>query len=53
MLKGKLVPLAEDVNQIAVAGIKLSDIATTRKTLLKMLSNLALDNGPNTGKSAK
>lgn len=53
MLKAKLVPLAEEVNQIAVAGIKLSDLTTTRKTLLKMLRNLALDDGTAAGKSKK
>lgn len=52
-LKGKLVPLAEEVNQIAVAGITSSDIATTRNTLLKMLSNLAIDDCPYTGKNGK
>jgi DNA-binding MarR family transcriptional regulator len=42
-LKNKLVPLAEEVNEIAVRGVSASDIATTRKTLLLMLENLARD----------
>jgi len=42
-LKARLVPLAEDVNEIAVAGIADADIATTRRTLLAMIRNLADD----------
>ena len=42
-LKSKLVPLAEDVNDVAVAGISAEDIATTRRTLLMMIENLARD----------
>ena len=42
-LKGKLVPLAEEVNRIAVRGVGAADIAVTRQTLLAMIENLALD----------
>lgn len=42
-LKTKLVPLAEDVNDVAVHGVTPADIATTRKTLLAVLENLARD----------
>ena len=42
-LKQKLEPLAEDVNRIAVAGVRASDIRTTRKTLLAIIENLARD----------
>ena len=42
-LKKKLVPLAEDVNRIAVAGVKPSELASTRKTLLAIIENLAQD----------
>ena len=50
-LKRKLVPLAEEVNEIAVAGIRVSDIETTRNTLLTMLRNLALDEAASNSKS--
>jgi MarR family transcriptional regulator, organic hydroperoxide resistance regulator len=42
-LKTKLVPLAEEVNAIGIAGVKPDDVATTRLTLLAMLENLAKD----------
>jgi MarR family transcriptional regulator, organic hydroperoxide resistance regulator len=42
-LKAKLVPLAEDVNEIAVHGVRPADIATTRQTLLAIIENLARD----------
>jgi DNA-binding MarR family transcriptional regulator len=40
-LKGKLVPLAEDVNRTAARGIPSDDIAVTRRTLLAVIENLA------------
>ena len=43
LLKGKLVPLAEDVNHVAVGDIPAEHIAITRKTLLTILENLARD----------
>ena len=43
LLKSKLVPLAEEVNSVAIRGIKPADVATTRRTLLAMLENLARD----------
>ncbi len=42
-LKGKLVPLAEEVNEEALAGASVQDIAATRRTLLVMIENLARD----------
>jgi DNA-binding MarR family transcriptional regulator len=42
-LKEKLVPLAEDVNQIAVAGIEPAEVAKTRQVLLAVIENLARD----------
>ena len=39
----KLVPLAEEVNAVAIKGLDAADIATTRRTLLVMLDNLARD----------
>jgi DNA-binding MarR family transcriptional regulator len=49
-LKGKLVRLAEEVNEIAVRGVSAPDIATTRRTLLVMLENLARDEASSTRK---
>jgi len=42
-LKKKLVPLAEDTNQVSIQGLSASDIQTTRRVLLTILSNLARD----------
>ena len=42
-LKKKLVPIAEEVNQIAVRGVDPLDVATTRRTLLTMIENIARD----------
>lgn len=42
-LRPKLVPLAEEVNEVAMRGISPEDIATTRRTLLVMIENLARD----------
>jgi len=42
-LKKKLVPLAEEVNALAVRGLKASDVEITRRCLLVMLDNLARD----------
>jgi DNA-binding MarR family transcriptional regulator len=42
-LKNVLVPMAEDVNQVAARGISSSDLATTRKTLFAIIENLAAD----------
>lgn len=40
-LRDVLVPIAEDVNAIAVAGVDPDDIATTRRVLLTIIENLA------------
>lgn len=42
-LRKKLVPLAEEVNGVAVRGVPAADVATARRTLLAMLANLARD----------
>jgi DNA-binding MarR family transcriptional regulator len=42
-LKRKLVPLAEEVNDIAVRGVAARDVAATRRTLLAVLERLARD----------
>jgi MarR family transcriptional regulator, organic hydroperoxide resistance regulator len=42
-LKGKLVPLAEDVNEVALRRVPATDVAATRRTLLAIIENLAAD----------
>ena len=42
-LKKKLVPLAEEVNEIAVQGVDPADVATARRVLLVMIENIARD----------
>ena len=42
-LKRALVPLAEEVNRVAVRGVAAGDVAATRRTLLAILENLARD----------
>ena len=42
-LKARLVPVAEEVNRIAVAGIARADVARTRAHLLTIIENLARD----------
>jgi MarR family transcriptional regulator, organic hydroperoxide resistance regulator len=42
-LQAKLVPLAEEVNDVALRGVGTGDIAATRRTLLALIKNLAED----------
>jgi DNA-binding MarR family transcriptional regulator len=42
-LKSKLVPLAEQVNEVALRGVPAVDVAATRRTLLALIENLAAD----------
>ena len=42
-LREKLVPLAEEVNAVAVEGLGDREIAAMRKALLAMIDNLARD----------
>jgi len=42
-LKTKLVPLAEEVNEVALRDVAAADIAATRRTLLALVANLAAD----------
>ena len=42
-LRRKLVPLAIEVNDVAVRGAGAADVAATRRTLLVMVENLACD----------
>lgn len=52
-LKDKLVPLAEEVNEIAVRNVAPADVATTRKTLLAVLENLAHDEAESAAKDRR
>jgi DNA-binding MarR family transcriptional regulator len=51
-LKAKLVPLAEEVNRIAVTGVSPEDIARIREILLAIIENLARDEAQS-GNSAR
>jgi DNA-binding MarR family transcriptional regulator len=42
-LKYKLVPVAEEVNRLAVAGVAGEDVAATRRILLAIIDNMARD----------
>jgi DNA-binding MarR family transcriptional regulator len=42
-LRRRLVPLAEEVNSIAIRGVTAADVAATRKALLAVIENLAGD----------
>jgi len=42
-LRDKLVPIAEDVNRIAVSGVPPEHIAVTRAVLLAIIENMARD----------
>lgn len=39
-LQHKLVPLAEEVNRVAVRGVRSGDVAATRRVLLNIIENL-------------
>lgn len=47
-LKDKLVPLAEEVNEISVTGLSDRDIKVARKVLLTIIENLAEDESEST-----
>ena len=40
-LEGKLVPMAEEVNHVALAGVSGRDAKTARAVLMAMIENLA------------
>jgi len=42
-LRERLVPLAEDVNRIAIRNLRAAEIAVTRNVLLAIIANLARD----------
>lgn len=42
-LKKKLIPLAEETNRVSIQGISAADVQTTRRVLLAILENLAMD----------
>jgi MarR family transcriptional regulator, organic hydroperoxide resistance regulator len=53
LLKGKLVPLAEEVNEVAVRGVKPPDLMVARQTLLAIIENLARDEAESPGKQRR
>jgi DNA-binding MarR family transcriptional regulator len=52
-LKGKLIPLAEEVNAIAVRGVSSGDVSVTRNTLLAMIENLSRPSLRRSGRARK
>src|SRR6266702_8745018 len=46
-LKAKLVPLAVEINEIAVRGVSAANVAIARQMLLRMIQNLADDEASN------
>ena len=42
-LKGKLIPLAEEVNSVAIRGVPPRNVEITRATLMAVISNLDKD----------
>ena len=52
-LEKKLVPLAEQVNGLAVLGLKKNDIETTRRCVLAMINNLSLSSPRSPSRSAR
>jgi DNA-binding MarR family transcriptional regulator len=40
-LEAKLVPLAEEVNRLAVKGVTSADVRVARRTLIAIIANLA------------
>jgi len=40
-LKSRLVPLAEEVNRVAIAGVPAAEVALLRRILLALIENLA------------
>jgi DNA-binding MarR family transcriptional regulator len=53
LLKSKLIPLAEEVNAIAVRGVKPADIAIARQMLLTIIDNLARDEAKSASKQRR
>ena len=52
-LRDQLVPLAEEVNAIAVSGLGEREVATMRKALLAMVDNLARDEAQAAGEDRR
>ena len=45
-LERRLVPLAEEVNALALRGVRAADIRTARRTLLAIIANLMKNSSP-------
>ena len=52
-LKAKLVPLAQEVNEVGVDGIDAADIATVRRVLIAIIDNLAKNDTAADGNALK
>lgn len=53
LLKSKLVPLAEEVNRVAIAGVPAGEVALLRRILLALIENLARDEVEEAGVPAR
>jgi DNA-binding MarR family transcriptional regulator len=42
-LRARIVPMAQEVNRIALKGVSAKDLAATRRTLLRVIGNLSSD----------
>jgi DNA-binding MarR family transcriptional regulator len=42
-LRSRIVPMAQEVNRIALKGVSAKDLAATRRTLLRVIENLGSD----------
>jgi len=42
-LRSRIVPMAQEVNRIALKGVSAKDLGATRRTLLRVIANLSAD----------
>jgi DNA-binding MarR family transcriptional regulator len=42
-LRSRIVPMAQEVNRIALKGVSAKDLGATRRTLLRVIANLGAD----------
>ena len=52
-LEKKLVPLAQEINSLAVLGLSKNDLETTRRCVLAMIDNLNPSSRPSPSRSAR
>ena len=48
-LKAVLIPLAEQVNAVAIAGLSAAEVQQFRQTMLRMIANLEADEQDDSG----